>query len=217
MPYRAIIFDLDGTLLDTIGDLADSINAVLSENGLPNRPRNEFRYIIGDGMEMALRRLLPESMHNPSMLKSFVDMVRDEYSVRWNSTSMPYPGIPGLLDYLKRKDIRTAVLSNKPHDFTVLMIESILDRWQFDSVLGLSDRFPRKPDPASTLFTARALEVDPPDIIFLGDTSIDMKTARAAGMFAAGALWGYRERDELDAAGAHILVEHPADLMRLFP
>ncbi len=217
MPYRAIIFDLDGTLLDTIGDLADSINAVLARSGLPNRPRDDYRHIIGDGMEMALRRLLPESMHDDSTLKSFVDMVRDEYADRWNSTSAPYPGIPGLLDHLKRKNIRTAVLSNKPHDFTVLMIESILDRWRFDSVLGLSDRFPRKPDPASALFTARALEVDPADIIFLGDTSIDMKTARAAGMFAAGALWGYRDRDELDAAGARILVEQPADLMRLLP
>ena len=142
------------------------------------------------------------------LLKVKEDMI-PEYTRRHESVW------PDMLDALAAQGVRLAVLSNKPHDFTELMVRGQLPRWHFETVAGARPGVPRKPDPAVALQITRMLGIEPSEIIFLGDSEIDMKTASAAGMFAAGALWGFRDAGELRESGARELLACPADLLRL--
>jgi phosphoglycolate phosphatase len=141
--------------------------------------------------------------------------MRREYTQRWAELTKPYPGVPDLLDGLTQRGIRMAVLSNKPDDFTKLMVEALLPRWSFEAVLGVRAGVPKKPDPAAALEIARKLGVEPSAFLYLGDTDTDMKTAVSAGMFPVGALWGFRPGNELAAHGAQVLIQDPPDLLGL--
>lgn len=216
MRFRAVIFDLDGTLLDTIVDLAQSMNAVLARFGYPEHEVETYKTYVGDGLEMLVRRSMPEAARNdPSLRADCIEAMREEYRQRSRETTAPYPGIPELLDGLAARGVRMAVLSNKPDGPTRLLVAQLLARWAFDAVHGESDMTPRKPDPAGALLIARTVQIPPAEILFLGDTGIDMRTATAAGMFPAGALWGFRQADELLAAGAQTLISSPRELLHL--
>ncbi len=216
MKLRAALFDLDGTLLDTIADLASSVNAALAAHGLAPVPVGIFPGIVGDGMDMMVRRILPPETVTTEFLRGFIEDVRKEYSARWKDTTAPYPGIPALLDELTARGVRMAVLSNKPHEFTDLIIRTILSRWRFEIILGQRNGMPRKPDPSGAIEIARAMELHPSEIVFLGDSGNDMHAAVAAGMYPVGALWGYRGRQEISEAGAAVLISSPDELLRLF-
>ncbi len=216
MKFRAVLFDLDGTLLDTIADLASSVNAALATHGLTPVPVGVFPGIVGDGMDMMARRILPPETVTPEFLRGFIEEVRKEYALRWKDETTPYPGIPALLDALTARGVRMAVLSNKPHEFTDLIIRTILSRWRFERVLGLRPGMPRKPDPAGAVEIARDMDLLPSEIVFLGDSGNDMHAATAAGMYPVGALWGYRGRQEISEAGAAVLISSPEELLRLF-
>ena len=142
-------------------------------------------------------------------------MMRKAYERNWNVKTRPYPGIPELLDALSAHGLKMAVLSNKPHDFTLKSVEGLLPAWRFDAVIGERPPIPRKPDPSSALEIANRLGVEPARFLYLGDTATDMKTANAAGMFAVGALWGFRDAEELIAGGAVKLIAKPAELLEL--
>jgi phosphoglycolate phosphatase len=214
--FRAIILDLDGTLLDTLQDLADSMNGALSHFGFPVHALEEYRRFIGDGMENLVKRSLPVSAKNDlRMISQCLEMMRQTYERNWNVKSRPYPGIPELLDALSARGIKMAVLSNKPNDFTLKIVEELLPAWRFDPILGERPSIPRKPDPSSALEIANLLGLEPAGFLFLGDTDTDMKTASAAGMFAVGALWGFRNAEELIAGGAAKLIAKPAELLDL--
>jgi phosphoglycolate phosphatase len=216
MRFRAVIFDLDGTLLDTIVDLARSMNAVLGRFGYPGHDVETYKTYVGDGLEMLVRRSMPESARDdPTLHARCTEAMRDEYRLRSRETTAPYPGIPELLDELAARGLRMAVLSNKPDAPTRLLVAELLPRWTFDAVRGESGMAPRKPDPAGALLIARHLRISPREILFLGDTGIDMRTAIAAGMFPVGALWGFRQSDELLSAGAQTLISRPQDLLHL--
>ena len=215
LKYPGIIFDLDGTLLDTIEDLADSMNRVLTDLGFPTHTIDAYKYFVGEGVEPLIRRALPEDQLRPELLDQCLGALREEYSRRWENKTRPYPGIPELLDHLTGLGLRMAILSNKLDHFTRIMVAKLLPRWKFDPVFGARPAVPRKPDPAGALEIAQALHLAPDHFIYLGDTGIDMKTASAAGMVPVGVLWGFRPADELKDQGARWLIEKPGDLTSL--
>ncbi|HEX7318833.1 MAG TPA: HAD family hydrolase [bacterium] len=216
MKFKAVLFDLDGTLLDTLDDLADSMNAVLKDLGFPGHEVGAYRYYVGDGMEVLCQRVLPDDHRDPAMIEKCLAGMREEYGKRWNIKTKPYDGIPQVLEALAAQSIKTAVLSNKPDDLTRVTIDRLLPKWKFDIVLGERPGVPRKPDPAAALEIAQRLDIKPEQIVYLGDTGIDMKTATAAGMYPVGALWGFRTREELLENGAAMVIAEPTGLLKLF-
>jgi phosphoglycolate phosphatase len=219
MACRGVIFDLDGTLLDTIDDLADSMNAALGKLGFPLRTVAECKTLVGDGLETFVRRALPpEARNDDRAAHALRELMKAEYRLRLDAKTRPYPGIVEALAALAERGIPMAVLSNKPHPETVAIVLRYFPQIGFAVVLGARDGVPVKPDPAGALEIAARMGLRPADIAYLGDTNTDMQTAVAAGMLPIGALWGFRTREELLANGAAILLEKPGDLLGLgFP
>ena len=215
IPYEAVLFDLDGTLLDTLRDLAEAMNAVLADHRFPEHPVAAYRLFVGDGMEELVRRVLPRERRDPETVAACLSAMRREYGKRWMKNSRPFDGVPELLDALVERGMRLSVLSNKPDDFTKTMVAALVPRWRFAPVLGVRPGGPRKPDPAGALAIARALAVPPDHFLYLGDTGIDMRTATAAGMYPVGALWGFRTAEELKSGGAKTLIGKPEELLAI--
>ena len=212
---RAIIFDLDGTLLDTLDDIADSVNRMLNEEGLPTHTVDAYRFFIGDGWRMLVSRALPEDQRSDERIEFCSARSREIYHENWNRKTRAYAGIADLMEGLQEKGIPRAVLSNKPHDFALRYAEAYLGRWKFEAILGYSDRFPPKPDPTAALEIAARIGVAPANFLFVGDSAVDMQTAHAAGMHAVGAAWGFRGAEELKSSGCHTLVHHPLEIFPL--
>ncbi|MGA2030619.1 MAG: HAD family hydrolase [Thermoguttaceae bacterium] len=217
VPFKAVVFDLDGTLLDTLDDLAEATNAALRALGFAEHPRESYKIFVGDGVEALIRRVVPEGSQNAATLDRSAALMRAEYGRRWDHKTRPYEGVPELLRALAARRIAAAVLSNKPEQFVRLCVERLLPQASFAVVLGASPAWARKPDPAGAREIARRLALPPAEMLYLGDTNTDMQTAVAAGMFPAGALWGFRTAEELLANGARVLVEKPLDLLTFFP
>ena len=213
MKYAAVIFDMDGTLLDTIEDIADSMNAALSRLGFPAHPRDKYLEFVGEGIEILAMKALPEDERSEGNKSHAVETMREEYRTRWSVKTKPYPGIPELLDALTEKGINLSILSNKMDSFTKEMTKALLGRWKFHEVRGLKPGCPRKPDPCGAKICAESMGVDPGQCIFLGDSGIDMETATRAGMAPFGALWGYQNRNILLGKGAIVLLEDPGNLL----
>ncbi|MES2707116.1 MAG: HAD family hydrolase [Verrucomicrobiota bacterium] len=214
MPAAAI-FDLDGTLLDTLDDLADSANEALSAHGHPVHPVNSFRTFVGDGMAVLMERILPEAARTPEQIGLLLSRYRTAYDARWRLKTQPYPGIVAMLRELASRGIPMAVLSNKPQAYTEIVVAHFLGEHRFEVIFGQRDTVPRKPDPAGAIEIAEQLNLPPAEILFVGDTSTDMDTATAAGMIPVGALWGFRPEAELRAHGAQFLIAEPAALLPL--
>ncbi len=215
MKYRAILFDVDGTLLNTLEDLANSMNTVLAARGFPEHPVDAYRYFVGDGMEHLARRALPEYKRDSAIVADIVAAMRTEYGRRWTESTRPYYGVPKMLNWLEDHGVKKAILSNKLDEFTHKVIARFLPHWKFAVIRGATEEAPLKPDPTSARAIAEAMEIDPSDIAFLGDTATDMQTAVAAGMFPVGALWGFRTAEELKKAGARKLIKKPTELCSL--
>jgi phosphoglycolate phosphatase len=216
MKYKAVLFDLDGTLLDTLEDLADSMNAVLASRGHPTHAVASYRYFVGDGVEELVRRTLPKALGNDEPeVRACMLAMRDEYGTRWNCKTRLYPGISELLDGLTEKAVLLTILSNKPHAFVQEIASHFFKRWHFIAAQGARPDVPRKPDPAAALQISRTTGVRPDGFLYLGDADTDMQTAVAAGMYPVGALWGFRPEAELREAGARSLAAHPTDVLGL--
>jgi phosphoglycolate phosphatase len=215
MKFQAVIFDLDGTLLDTLADIAASMNTVLEKFGFPAHPVDAYRYFTGGGMETLVKLSLPENHRDKLTVGKCLAADKKEYRKRWRNNTKPYPGIPELLDELEKLRLPKAVLSNKPDEFTRIMVKTLLSRWSFSSVCGEQPETPRKPDPSAALRIARRLKIPPQNFLYLGDSSTDMQTADSAGMYAVGVLWGFRTADELLANGAKTLLKTPLDVLPL--
>lgn len=215
MKYRAVIFDLDGTLLNTLEDLGDAVNRVLVGKGLPTHTMDEYRYFVGDGTTMLITRALPKGKRNDETIRACLEEFREQYSRNWKLKTRPYEGIVEMLDALSESGLKMAVLSNKPHEFTQRCVADLLPNWTFDVVLGQRDEFNKKPDPAGALEVSERLNIPPAQCLYVGDSAVDMKTAIAAGMFPVGVLWGFRPAEELQEGGAQVLIRRPLEILDL--
>lgn len=212
---KACIFDLDGTLADTLESMAYVANEIMQKYGLKTLPTDNFRYYSGEGADMLMQRALKDAgdkelIHYEEGRRLYREMFAADpmYKV------VPYEGMPETLKELKKRGIRLAVCSNKPHPAAVKVIAQLYGD-DFDTVLGQSDAIRRKPAPDGPLMIAGKFGVRPEECMYVGDTSTDMKTGKAAGMFTVGALWGFRDREELNANGADLVAEHPTDLVKI--
>uniref|UniRef100_A0A7C3WCH2 HAD family hydrolase n=1 Tax=Fundidesulfovibrio putealis TaxID=270496 RepID=A0A7C3WCH2_9BACT len=212
MTRKAVIFDLDGTLFDTLEDLADASNAALATLGHPPHPLASYRHFVGNGMRKLMVRALPEGA--AADLDRAVAAMNEIYATNWKAKSRPYQGIPELLDALAGEGVALAVLSNKPDAFTRLIIEDVFRAWPWAAVIG-DGQYPRKPDPAGALAIARTVGLDPSAMVLVGDTPMDVKCARDAGMRPVAVTWGFRPRAELEAAGADRFIDTPLELLGL--
>lgn len=215
MPYKAILFDLDGTLLNTLDDLGDAANRVLAAKGFPTHTLDEYRYFIGDGTAMLITRALPEEQRSDDTIRACLEAFRQDYARNWKAKTRPYDGVTEMLEELAARGLKMAVLSNKSHEFTKRCVADLLPEWTFDVVLGQRGSVPLKPNPAGALEVAKRLNIPPPDFLYLGDSAVDMKTAIAAGMFPVGVLWGFRPVQELRENGAQALIERPSEVLNL--
>lgn len=213
---RAALFDLDGTLLNSLGDLTDCINEALQGQGFPPHAETAVRGLIGDGLRMLVTRALPESERGASQIDACLEEMHALYDRHWARRSQPYDGIEPLLTELAKRGLRLAVLSNKPDDFTPRVVKHFFPQVPFEAILGAGHDVPRKPDPAGALVIAKQFGLSPADFLYLGDSGTDMKTAVGAGMFPIGVLWGFRDEPELKETGARLLLKHPLDLLSQF-
>ena len=213
MSAKAILFDLDGTLLNTLDDLADAVNRVLMAKGFPTHRLDAYRYFVGNGSLMLVTRALPENHRDDQMVHSCLEAFLRDYGQNWMIKTKPYEGVPAMLDVLTERGLKLAILSNKKDDVTKKTVNELLSRWTFDAVIGQRDEVPAKPDPAAALEIVERFHVAAGEFIYLGDTDVDMETAVAAGMFPVGALWGFRTSEELLVGGARALISRPMDLL----
>lgn len=211
---KACVFDLDGTLADTLESMAYVANTIMRKFQLKEQPVDNFRYYCGEGATMLMKRCLldagdTELVHWDEGQQIYRDMFAEDplYKV------VPYEGIPETLQKLKEQGLKLAVCSNKPHPATVKVMETMFPG-MFDIVLGQSDGIARKPAPDGPLKIAEEFQVKPEECMYIGDTKTDMETGKAAGMYTIGVLWGFRDREELEKNGADVIVEKPADLLK---
>ena len=214
MKYQAVIFDLDGTILNTLDDLADSANHVLAAKGFPVHPTERYKTFVGNGIPKLIERMLPSGTPEQVIADTLADF-QAYYDLHKNDKTAPYPGISELLKALKARGVKLCVLSNKQHDLSVAIVRHHFGADAFDLIQGQSDRFPTKPDPTSCLFIMEQLGIPAQSILYVGDSNVDMQTARNAGLTACGVSWGFRSVEELTQAGADVIVTHPSDILSL--
>jgi phosphoglycolate phosphatase len=211
---QAVVFDLDGTLLNSLADIVHAGNAVLEAHGFPVHSSDAYRLFVGDGVGRLIHRIVPAAYQEDKVfLETFLREYAEQYYRTWNVESRLYDGVTELLDALVQRQIRMAVLSNKPHEATNRCVEYYLGRFTFAAVLGQQADRPPKPDLTGVREILARLEVAAESCCYVGDTAVDMRTALGAGMFAVGATWGFRDVAELQAAGAHTLIHHPRELL----
>lgn len=210
---KAAIFDLDGTLLDSLEDIANAMNAALREHGFPTHPIAPYRYFVGEGVDLLVRRTLPEEFcQDDERCIQLRERMKAHYAESWHCCTHPYPGILKMLASLEASGLPIAVYSNKPHAFTVDCVAHYFGETPWASVEGAREGRPLKPAPDGALDIAKILKLAPEQMAFVGDTATDMETANRAGMTALGVTWGFREREELVGAGAHHCFDSAASL-----
>jgi phosphoglycolate phosphatase len=216
MPMKAVLFDLDGTLLDTLADLADAANRVLAQAGMPTHIPSAYRRFVGDGSRMLMTRALPEGHRSAACIDACLAQFKEDYGRHWRNATCPYPGIDELLQALTRRRIPCAVVTNKPHVFAERCVRHFFPQTPFRITLGQQAGLPLKPHPGMALAAARGLQTAAQECLFLGDSGVDMETARAAGMLPVGAAWGFRTTEELIRTGAAAIVRKPGEVLEWF-
>ncbi len=216
MKYPTVVFDLDGTLLDSLQDIANSANDVLVQIGHEPHPIAAYSTLVGDGVRVLFERALGvDSISAADKLDDCMRRFNLVYETRCTEASQLYPGIKELVIELHARKLQLAVLSNKPDKFTKRLVDHYFPSREFSIVLGQREGIPRKPDPAGVFEIAKALETPADCIAYVGDTNTDMLTAQNAGCFAIGVTWGFRSREELLSCGAAALADNTQDLLKL--
>ena len=209
---RAVLFDLDGTLNNTLSDIAFAMNRALRLHDLPEWPEDAYRYLVGNGAKKLAQRAARDRQD------LWEDVFRDYQSYYQDHAldrTQPYDGIPELLQALREKDLKLCVFSNKPHADTCTVIRHFFPEDTFEDIRGQKEGVPVKPAPDGAFAAAEALGVRPEEFLYLGDTSVDMECAKNAGMHPVGVLWGFREEQELRESGAEYIIAHPSELLQL--
>ncbi|WP_367925751.1 HAD family hydrolase [uncultured Ruthenibacterium sp.] len=212
--YQAVIFDLDGTLLDTIGDLAAAGNFTLQTMGFAGHTVEEYKYMVGNGIPMLLHRMLPEKARTPADEQRAADLFFPYYNEHKEDTTKPYEGMPALLESLRTAGVKLGVVSNKEDHLTRQVIERYFPG-VFHEVRGHVLGTPTKPDPHLVNEMRKAFSLMPEQVLYVGDSNVDMFTANNAGLDGCGVLWGFRTAAELQQAGAKYLVHTPVELEKL--
>lgn len=210
---KTVIFDLDGTLLDSIEDIASSMNKVLESLQLPTHKIEDYKHFVGGGVDILVENAL--SNQSKEIKDEVIKRFKIEYDGKLHSKTLPYDGIYELLDELKKLDINLAVLSNKPHEFTVSYVNHFFKNYDFKEVHGQKKDVPKKPDPKAALDIVKCLDSSCENTYFVGDTKIDMQTAKNANMTAIGVLWGFRDEKELRDFGADFIVSNPLEILKI--
>ena len=214
MQINLIIFDLDGTLLNTLEDLGDSVNEALAAHQLPEHEYSDYCRFVGDGMEMLIRRSLPQNSPE-SVFSQVLANFREAYRQNWANKSRPYAGITEMLKALNDTRIPTAVLSNKPDEFTQLCVSKFFPNGCFKRAYGQRHGIPKKPDPGAATAIANELGIKVERTMYVGDSDVDIITGTTAGMLAVGVSWGFRNEEELRAAGATHILSKPCEILNL--
>lgn len=210
---KTVIFDLDGTLLDSIEDIASSMNKVLESLQLPTHKIEDYKHFVGGGVDILVENAL--SNQSKEIKDEVTKRFKIEYDGKLHSKTLPYNGIYELLDELKKLDINLAVLSNKPHEFTVSYVNHFFKNYNFKEIHGQKKDVPKKPDPKAALDIVKCLDSSCENTYFIGDTKIDMQTAKSANMTAIGVLWGFRDEKELRDFGADFIVSNPLEILKI--
>jgi phosphoglycolate phosphatase len=210
---KTVIFDLDGTLLDSIEDIASSMNKVLESLQLPTHKIEDYKHFVGGGVDILVENAL--SNQSKEIKYEVIKRFKIEYDGKLHSKTLPYDGIYELLDELKKLDINLAVLSNKPHEFTVSYVNHFFKNYNFKEIHGQKKDVPKKPDPKAALDIVKCLDSSCENTYFIGDTKIDMQTAKSANMTAIGVLWGFRDKKELRDFGADFIVSNPLEILKI--
>ncbi len=210
--FNTIIFDLDGTLVDSLSDIAEAANSALAVLGFPAHPKEKYRRFVGDGLMTLAERIVPAGC-DKSQISETARQFKKSYQTNWDRNSCPYPGIMTMLKTLAAHPVNLAVFSNKPDDFTQLFVARFFPGSMFGQVIGNRENLPKKPDPTGALTIADYFHVEPATCLLVGDSSVDIRTGKSAGMTSMGVTWGFRERQELEESGADIIIDQPSEIV----
>lgn len=211
---KAVIFDLDGTLVNSIYDLAQACNFALEKVGQTPYDIDAYRYFVGNGIPVLIERVV-NGKNRPDLYDEVFKLFNDYYAVHYVDKTKPYDGICDLLTFLKDKGLKIAILSNKAHRFSVEVAEKVFGKDYFDLVLGLRDGIPAKPAPDAVFEIMNKFNLTADDCLYVGDTGSDMLTGNNAGVKTIGVLWGFREKEELVENNAKVIVSHPSEIKNL--
>ena len=212
--FTNVIFDLDGTLLNTLDDLADSVNWVCAKHGWPTHPRDAYKYFVGNGMVKLLERATPEQAKQPGVWEQVQEEFRVYYDAHKADKTCPYAGIEAVLSRLKQAGVSIAVLTNKPN----VAAQGVMERYYpgvFPIVQGALPDQPVKPDPTLLFRLMERMGAKPESTLFVGDSNVDIQTAKNGGVAGCGVLWGFRTREELVGEGAQFIAPTPEELLNL--
>ena len=214
MKFKGVIFDLDGTLVNSLEDIADAMNSVLQDLNYPTHTYDDYQYFIGSGLRNLVTKALPATHTDEKHIDICYDLMIEKYSVDCTRKTASYEGIRELLDHLISQNIKLSVFSNKSDELTKKIVANLFPNY-FSPVVGLSIEALKKPNPHEAIAISKSLGFKTEEIIFVGDSGIDMQTATNANMLAVGVLWGYRPEEELIAHGAKYVLSSPLDLIQI--
>ena len=212
MNNKAIIFDLDGTLIDSLEDIAVCMNQVLEELNLPSHQIEDYKYFVGGGISILVDNALDKNT-NDEIKAKVTEKFKIVYDQKLHAKTKPYEGIYELLDELQRLNFKIGILSNKPHEFTIAYAKNLFSKYDMKEVHGQKSHIEKKPDPIAAIQIAQSFNVPCEEVYFVGDTMVDMQTAVNAKMIGIGVLWGFRDEEELMSNGATFVVKHPLDIL----
>jgi len=210
-----IIFDLDGTLLDTVADLAASTNYALSQCGFPTHKTHEYRFFVGNGINILFERALPDGYKTEENILKVRQYFLMHYGTHNAELTVPYPGITKLLSTLQNRGVKLAVASNKYHKATEKLIDYFFPDINFTAIFGQRENIPTKPDPEIVYEILEIAEVDKSDVLYVGDSGVDMQTAQNAGIDAAAVSWGFRPRSEMEVFSPKYFVDNTEDILKI--
>ncbi len=216
MKFRGIIFDLDGTLINTIEDISNAMNHALADEGFPGHSYETYMVYVGDGLRVLAARSIPGELKSDELIDRITGKMTAYYREHCLDRTSLYNGMPEILDFLEMNNVPKCILSNKKDDLTRLITGKLLSKWSFVKILGMTDEIPPKPAPDGALYLAGRMNLAPLDVLYLGDTGTDMDTAVQSGMYPVGAAWGFRGIDELKSHGAGFIAHRPMDIREFF-